>query len=133
MTQTFLEPRDNPLPSPTEGNSIEDNTIAFHTNQIADYLENIVSNFQEQKEFSLDCLKIEENLQFLIKTSDQSMTKKEHLHYDAIINAAFGAKMILSEIFFGSSSGNNTKINSKLLMIQNNGQKLKLLAGLVGN
>lgn len=131
MTQTCLESIENPLLLGTKANGIEDNTVAFYTNQIVDHLESVINKFQEGKESSVDCSKIEENLQLLIKGLDQPTTKDQQSHYNAIVNVAFGTKRILSEVFFGGLLGNEDKLQSKLLMVQNNSQKLKVLAGLL--
>ncbi len=129
MTQTSLGSTENPLSSSIKFNSIEDNTIAFYTNQIAYYLDNVISKFHQDKDSSVDCLKIEENLQLLIEDFHKQETKEQKSHYDAIVNVAFGTKTILSELFFGNLLENQDKLKSKLLMIENNSQKLKELAG----
>ncbi|MDJ0602075.1 MAG: hypothetical protein QNJ37_24945 [Crocosphaera sp.] len=131
MTQTPLELTENPLLLTTKANSTKDKTVAFYTNQIADYLESVISKFHEGKDSSVDCLKIEENLQLLIESFHQPITEDQQSYYDAIVNVAFGTKLILSEVLFGGLLGNQDKLNSKLLMVQNNSQKLKVLAGLL--
>ena len=128
MTQTSLGSTENLPSSSIHFNSIEDNTIAFYTNQIAYYLDNVISKFHQEKDSSVDCLKIEENLQLLIKDFHKQKTKEQKSHYDAVINVAFGAKTILSEVFFCGLLENQAKLNSKLLMIENNSPKLKELA-----
>ncbi len=128
MTQTSLGSTENPPSLSTKVNSRENNTIAFYTNQIAYYLDNVISKFHQEKDSSADCLKIEENLQLLIEDFHKQETKEQKSHYDAIINVAFGTKMILSEVFFGGLLENQEKLKSKLLMVENNSQKLKELA-----
>lgn len=131
MTQTSLGSTENPPSSSINSHSIEENTIAFYTHQIAYYLDNVISKFNQDQDSSVDCLKIEENLQLLIDGLHQQVRKDQQSHYDAIINVAFGTKTILSEVFFGGLLASREKSNSKLLMVKNNSEKLKELANLL--
>lgn len=128
MTQTSLGSTENPSSSSINFNGVQDNTLAFYTNQIAYYLDNVISKFHQEKDSSVDCLKIEENLQLLLEDFHKQETKEYKSHYDAIVNVAFGTKTILSELFFGSLLENQDKLKSQLLMVENNSQKLKELA-----
>ena len=141
MAKDCLESLENPLNLTKEIQKLSDRgeqNIVFYTKEIVHYLESAIDKFKEGIDTSLECSKIEENLQLLSQGLDTNWEKNQESSYHKILHTAFGAKRILSEICFGvlisnedqlTNQGTN-KLDSRLLKIENSSKKLKVLSEL---